>query len=220
MADPLDQFPRGRVRARVIAEVERELGSLPMVLITPVVAAVAGAVAAFVYTPAERVHDGLVETPSLWASLGLAAVGAAIGIALVLTLLWLWFWLSYIAAPERSWSLGWTDGPNGRAFELLSKSDPPARPIDLANLEIQIKRSDGGFEVVGGESKLFPGGGPAWVFDRGEIAPEPLAARVYSLQPGKRPYEVLRATIRAADPAVLTPDADGPPPSAGSRGGE
>ena len=74
MGDSLHRFPRGRVRARVIAAAEGQLSSLPMVLITPVVAAVAGAVVAFVYTPAERVHDGLVETPSLWASLGLAAL--------------------------------------------------------------------------------------------------------------------------------------------------
>ncbi len=198
MADSLDRFPRGRLRARVIANTEKELGSLPMVLITPVVAAVAGAVVVFVYTPAEHVNDGLVETPSLWASLGLAAVGAAIGIVLVLTMLGLWFWLSYLASPERSWRLGWTDGTDGRAFALLSDTNPPARPIDVANLQIWIKRSDGDFEVVGGESKLLPGGGPAWVFGHGEISPEPRTARVYSLQPGKRPYELLRTTIRAA----------------------
>jgi hypothetical protein len=211
MADSLDRFPRGRVRARVIADTEKELGSLPMVLITPVVAAVAGAVVAFVYTPAERIHDGPVETPSLWTSLGLAAVGAAIGIVLVLAVLALWFWLSYLARPERSWRLRWTDGPDGHAFVLASRANPPARPIDLANLEIVIKRSDGGFELVGGESKLFPGRGPAWVFDHGEISPDPQAARLYSLQAGKRPYEVLRTTIGAADPALVRPDGDGQP---------
>lgn len=120
----------------------------------------------------------------------------------MLAVLGLWFWLSHLASPERSWSLGWTDGVDGRAFELLSNANPPGRPIDLANLEIQIKRSDGGCEVVGGESKLFPGGGPAWVFDHGEISAEPRKARVYSLQPGKRPYEVLRTTIRGADPGL------------------
>jgi hypothetical protein len=205
MADLLDAFPRGRVRSRVIADTEKELGSLPMVLITPVVAAVVGAVVAFVYTPAERVRDGLVETPSLWASLGLAAVGAALGVAIVMTVLGLWSWLSYLACPERNWRLGWTDGPDGRAFELLSRTDPPARSVDLANLEIQIKRSTGGCEVVSGEINLFPGGGTAWVFHHGEISPEPRTARVYSLQPAKRPYEVLRTTLRGSDPTVPTP---------------
>lgn len=208
MAESLECFPRGRVRARVIANIEEEVGSLPMVLITPIVAAVAGAVVTFVYTPAERVHNGLVETPSLWTSLGLAAVGAAIGIVLVITLLGLWFWLSYLVSPERSWGLGWTDGPDGRAFELFSKANPPVRAIDLAKLEIRIKRLDGSCDVVGGETKLFPGAGPAWVFEHGEISTEPRRARVYSLQPGKRPYEVLRTTIRAADPGVVVPHAD------------
>lgn len=63
MADSLDCFPRGRVRARVISDTEKELGSLPMVLITPVVASVAGAVVAFVYAPAEHVHDGPSRRP-------------------------------------------------------------------------------------------------------------------------------------------------------------
>jgi hypothetical protein len=77
------------------------------------------------------------------------------------------FWLSYLASPERDWTLGWTDGPDGRAFELLSKTNPPARPIDLAELEIRMIRPDGSCEVVGGETMLFPGGGPAWVFEHG-----------------------------------------------------
>jgi hypothetical protein len=205
MAVSLDSFPRGRVRARVIADTEKELGSLPMVLITPVVAAVVGSVVAFVYAPAERVHDGLVEAPSLWASLGLAVIGAALGVAVVLLLLGLWFWLSYLAAPEREWSLGWTDGPDGRAFELLSRTNPPARPIDLANLEIHVKRSTGGSEVVGGEVKLVMGDGRTWVFDHGEISAERRTARVYSLQPDRPPYEVLRTTIRAADPTLREP---------------
>ncbi len=168
-----DRFPHARVLSRVFAETENELGTLPMVLITPVVAAVAGAVVAFVYTPAEHVHNGLVETPSLWASLGLAAVGAVIGIVLVVAALGLWLWFSYITCPERSWRLGWTDGTDGRVFQLVSNTNPPARPIDLANLEIWIKRSDGNFDAVGGERKLFPGGGPAWVFDHGEISSSP-----------------------------------------------
>lgn len=205
MADSVDSFPRGRVRSRAIADTERELGSLPMVLITPVVAAVVGAVVAFVYTPAERVHNGLVETPSLWTTLALAALGALLGVALVLTVLVLWFWLSYIARPERDWRLAWTDGPDGRAFEIVGSTNPPARPIDLATLEIQIERSAGPFEVVGGEIKLFPGSGQAWVFDHGEMSAEPCTVRVYSSQPGKRPYEVLRTMIRAADPAGHTP---------------
>lgn len=182
----------------MVANTEAELGSLPMVLMTPVVAAVLGAAVAFRYTPAQHVHDGVVVGPSLWWSLLLAAVGAAVGISLVLVMLGLSFWLGYLARPERIWSLGHTDGVDGRAFTLVSETIPPAKPIDLADLEIWTERSPGDFEIIGGESKLFPGSGSAWVFNHGEIASEPRKARVYSLQPGKRPYEVLRTTVRPA----------------------
>lgn len=191
-----DRFPHGRVRARVIARTEQELGALPMVVVTPVVAAVVGAAVAFRYTPAQHVHHGVVAAPSLWLSLFLAAAGAAVGIFLVLVVLVLSFWLGYLARPERIWSLAYTDDPDGRAFTLVSKTTPPAKPIDLADLEIWIERSPGDVEVVGGETKLFPGSGSAWVFNHGEIAYAPRKARVYSLQPGKHPYEVLRTTIR------------------------
>jgi hypothetical protein len=158
-----------------------------MVVITPVVAAIVGAAVLFRYTPALHVHQGVVAGPSLWLSLLLAAVGAAVGILLVLVVLGLLFWLGYLARPERIWSLGHTDGVGGRAFTLVRKRTPPSKPIDLANLEIWIERSPDDFEVVGGETKLFPGGGSAWVFNHGEIASDPRKARVYSLQPGQAP---------------------------------
>jgi hypothetical protein len=197
MVVPRDRFPRGRVRARVVSDTERELGSLPMVVIAPVVAAIVGAAMAVRYTPAERVHHGVVAGPSLWVSLLLAAVGAAAGIFLVLTVLGLSLWLGYLARPERIWSLGHTDGADGRAFTLVSRTTPPAKPIALADLEIWIERSPGDFEVVGGATKLRPGSGSAWVFDQAEMASEPGRARVYSLPPGARAYEVLRTTIRS-----------------------
>lgn len=162
-----------------------------MVVITPVVAAVVGAAVASRYAPAQHVHHGVVARPSLWLNLLLAAVGAAVAIFLVLVVLALVLWLGYLARPERIWNLGHADGADGRAFTLVSKTTPPAKPIDLAELEIWIERSpDQEFEIVGGETKLFPGGGPARVFNHGELASEPQKARVYSLQSGKRPYEV------------------------------
>jgi hypothetical protein len=192
-----DRFPRGRLRARVVSDTERELGSLPMVVITPVVAAIVGATVASHYTRAEHVHDGVVGEPSLWWSLLLAAAGAAVGILLVLCVLSLLLWFGYRARPERLWSLGHTDSADGRAFRLMSKTTPSAKPVDLAELEIWIERSRGDFEVVGGKTELFPGSGSAWVFSQGEITSEVRKVRVYSLPAGDRPYEVLRTTIQS-----------------------
>lgn len=127
-----------------------------MVVITPIVAAIVGAAVAFRYTPAERVHHDVVAGPSLWLSLLLAAAGAAVGIFLVLVLLSLSLWLGYLARPQRIWSLGHTDGADGRAFTLASKTTPPAMPIELADLEIWIERSPVTSRLCG-ESNLFPG---------------------------------------------------------------
>ena len=69
-----------------LAETEAELGSLPMVLVTPIVSAVLATVVALQAPPA-HVHHNVIDTPALWTSLALAVLGAAGGVLLVILFL-------------------------------------------------------------------------------------------------------------------------------------
>jgi len=103
MATELTNFPHGCVRARVRWWTENLLGSLPMVLVTPLVASVLATVLA-VSQPSEAVRHGRVVSPSFLTSLGLALGGGVGGIAAVVTLsilcVWLRYWISGYQDPK------------------------------------------------------------------------------------------------------------------------
>jgi hypothetical protein len=86
MTEPTNNFPRRGVFNRLLQEVEDELASLPMVLVTPILSGVL-ATALAVSLPASRVHDGVVDGPPVLVSLGLAVLGAVSGLVLVGTVL-------------------------------------------------------------------------------------------------------------------------------------
>ena len=137
---------------------------------------------------------------------------------LVLVMLGLSFWLGYLARPW-SGSGAWVtpDGVDGVVRSPGERNDPPAKPIDLADLEIWTASARPvTSRSSGGSRGYFLEAVRRGYFNHGEIASEPRKARVYSLEPGKRPYEVLRTTVRPAWRRVGTDAPRLPPLAIGS----
>jgi hypothetical protein len=118
MSEPMHDFPRWGLVNRVIheVEVEDELSSLPMVLLTPILSAILATTLA-ASLPASQVHDGTVEGPSVPLSVGLAVAGAVSGLVLVGIVLTVWFWHRYLRRGDPRFRPG-ADHPYGNVFPL------------------------------------------------------------------------------------------------------
>jgi hypothetical protein len=102
MPDHPQHFPKWRVQARVAADTERLLGSLPMVLVTPVIAAVFATVVA-VHEPSSHVAHAIVIGPSLSSALRYAVEGALGSIFVIVGIVALAMWFRYRIGGDPVW---------------------------------------------------------------------------------------------------------------------
>ena len=200
MADLVRRFPARGLSNRVLQEVEDELASLPMVLVTPVLSAVLATVLA-VSLPASRVRVGIVQSPPIVVSLGLAVLGAVSGIALVSGLLAVWFWQRYLRHGDRQFSHG-ADHPHGNVFPLGLKCTGRFDAQTLGTFEAWVRRPSGYVERCGelqGDRLQNP---TRFLFVINAGEPGEHSARWYVTAPGGRRREIARTTL--ADP-MMTP---------------
>jgi hypothetical protein len=192
-------FPLGRLSRRIRTETDATLTAMPVALVPQAASAILATVLAL-QLPTAHVINGSVDQPPVWESLIFAVAGAVGGVVLVFAVVATLLLRRYFKDPQREWRLGWADHPEDgtRSFELWSMTDPPAPASSIADLEIQALTENHTIETVGGHLVNVLGGPPQWSFYRGQIHQHPCSVRVYSTQPGKPSYEVLRATIPGA----------------------
>lgn len=196
---PAHHFPRGRLWNRIVLFAERELASLPMVLITPMVAAITSATFAVKYSPAEHVRDGVVDAPSLVSSLLLAIAGALTGVLLVVVVLAVWFWGRYrfLLGPW-VYSSGAT-GPSGSCFPLGLTFRDAGDPSRLGKFEAWVKLRHGC--VVRCDDLGLAEAPYAWLFDLARPDPHDrelgrdYEVRWYLTPPDGPGYEILRTRV-------------------------
>jgi hypothetical protein len=96
---------------RYAFKTEQALGSLPMVIVTPVFGGVAAAAVAVKAPAREVVRNGVVVDQSSYLGVvGLAALGALIGILLAILLALLWNVWTYRHRTDPSWATKWDLG--------------------------------------------------------------------------------------------------------------
>jgi hypothetical protein len=157
-ASAIERFPGGRVFWAVWVSTEEAMGRLPMVLLTPVVAALAGTALAVSQPSSSVVHSSqglIVAAPSFWNVLWLALAGSAGGVIVVGGLLFWGMWL-YIRAWLPLWDRfrGWEPRlepfPDQEAARLLllCRMTPPVQISTLGHMECAVKRPDGSIDLI------------------------------------------------------------------------
>jgi hypothetical protein len=183
---------------------EATLGSLPMVVFTPVVGAIVGTAWATAEPTREVVRHGvLVAEGSFLNALLFAAVGAALGIALVISAISLWFVTSYWVRGDPAWEarLEFLDKTkngihaSGSSAIRRTVSDPPSDVATLGDVEVVLRQPSGRFSHMprrgmnGDQSAIgFAPMGLGTHFPRGEYE-----IRWYGTFPSRRRYEITRA---------------------------
>jgi hypothetical protein len=210
MPDAPQRLRKWRVGARVVADTERELGSLPMVLLTPVIAAVFATVVA-VHEPSTHVHDGVVVGPSLLEALRYAVEGALGSILFVVVLVALLMWLPYRIAGDPVWKAvgprGSEQGPPELWYFKLRRGGPhPADPGVLGALEFAVRMPSGSVRCAA-QNRIVRVADDEEVIARSYLAGEPgdYHFRWYAVPDGKTMIEVGRGafTFREARVDVM-----------------
>ena len=97
---------------RYLFKTEQLLGSLPMVIVTPVVGAIGAAAVAARAPDHEVVRGGdVIDRSSYLHVFGVAAIGALAGVVLVLVLAFLWNVWTYRSRTDRSFATQWSLTP-------------------------------------------------------------------------------------------------------------
>lgn len=158
-----DHFTRWLLWALLKQDTETAMGSLPLLILTPVLAAT---FAAFLATsqPPERVRHGLVIGPSTWSNLILAVVGGVGGVVLAAVLTYIALWGVYLRRGDSSWRVqGWfgrpagTTEPDSFGSVTLQCSSPGIGAMDLGDYECWIEAPSGQvWELLDGS---YTGGG-------------------------------------------------------------
>ncbi|MGZ6569337.1 MAG: hypothetical protein ACXVHB_34115 [Solirubrobacteraceae bacterium] len=133
---------------------EAALGSLPMVVLTPVVGAIVGTAWATAQPTREVVRHGVVGADgSFLHALLFAAAGAALGIALMTTAASLWLAAAYWVRGDPAWeaSLEFVDKTKngihtrGSSAILRTVSNPPVDVATLGDVEAVLRQPGGRF---------------------------------------------------------------------------
>lgn len=206
------QFPRFAVFWRTWIMTGRVLGSLPMVIVTPTLAALVATVLAAATPPTTTIQrHAVLIPPSLGDSVASAVVGAAVGILAVVAIVWCGVWLWYrITGADREWEAVYaaTDGDGEMQFELRSKgrgSVLPFAPITRLghDPECWIRTPSGKtkrFSTRAGMNVLIPNGG-LYVRLHEEPAPGVYEFRWYAPH-WPSVYEVARGNARVDWPSA------------------
>jgi hypothetical protein len=198
-------FHKGCLRARVVADTEKELGSLPMVLLTPVIAAVFATVIA-VSEPAAHVVQDTVEAPGLAEALLYAAEGAAGGIILVILLVSLYEFVRYWFRGDSVWraSAEMNSPPPNMFFELVIRGPHPSSPATLGALECLVETPGGACYSSARHGQLLDRMNPSGKIWQLSATPEAgrFQARWYAVPDGKTLIEIARCTLDLLDGKV------------------
>jgi hypothetical protein len=200
-AEQRPHFPRWRLWRRTYQHTETRLGSLPLLLLTPIFAAT---LAAFLATsqPPEIVRNGVVIGPSSSTNLVLAVGGGLGGVALAavgtfLVLLALYLWLG-----DGSWSAhNWGSRPEGASgpesfgtLTLACKVTPRLSPTDLGDYECWIRTpSREVWEILDGSYTSGGRGGISAMF--AHLVDGEHHVRWYATRGRTKHVELARATI-------------------------
>lgn len=110
---PAGEFPRGPLWWRYIFKTEQSLGSLPMVIVTPVLGAVTAAAVAARAPDHEVLRGGaVIDRSSYLHVLWVAAVGALAGVMVAILLAFLWNVWSYRHRTDPSFQTKWDLSPS------------------------------------------------------------------------------------------------------------
>jgi hypothetical protein len=119
---PPGKFRRSPLWWRYLYKTEQVLGSLPMVIVTPVFGAVAAAAVAAKAPSRELVRNGIVVDESSYRHVfGVATLGALAGIGLAILLAFLWNVWTYRRRTDPSFQTKW--GLNPKPLRDLTESD-------------------------------------------------------------------------------------------------
>lgn len=127
------------------------LGSLPVLLLTPTVAALAGSAWAASH-PAEVVHRGLVVHEATFGdSLATALAGGLVGLFLLVAAVFVFVLLRYRLIGDRTWRVSWemiyretgSVVSSGSSVSMECKVTPPVLLSALGHVEAVVRYPDG-----------------------------------------------------------------------------
>lgn len=154
----MEAFPRWRLCWRHIARTEAELGSLPMVIVTPVVGATVGAAWAASLPIREIVRRGVVVAQaSFWHVLLFVILGVLLGIVLVTAGVVLVSIASYRLRGDPAWKVHWdlsdNTTPQGvvtkrNGVQLVCVSNPPVDVTTLGYVDAVVRLPSGEFRLM------------------------------------------------------------------------
>jgi hypothetical protein len=149
----MKRFPRWRLFQRHLTGTEATLGSLPMVILTPIIAAVIAAAWAASAPTREVVRRGVVVgQASFFDVLLSAAFGALLGIALVVVGVALKSVVSYHLRGDPSWEVRWDIGKETPSpavtttrndVRLVCVTDPPIDVTTLGYVDAVVRLPTG-----------------------------------------------------------------------------
>lgn len=151
LSNPDDDFPPWNLFWRTWFETERVLSTLPMLTVTPTIAALFATVWA-VSTPATMTLHGAVVLvpPSLGDSVLTAVIGGATGIVVVICAVFVFVWLRYLLRGDRVWDAGHVEAiaAGGSpvpllSFELRCLAAVPRMPETLGVLGCTVRTPSG-----------------------------------------------------------------------------
>lgn len=199
---PLTRFPRWRVWWRTYYATEATLGSLPVVVLIPTLAALVGAAWAASH-PSEVVRNGLVvHEASFGDALATALVGGLVSLVALVALVFAGHLVWYRLIGDRAWRVAWVlrDRQQGSirttasGVSLRSSGAPPVNVSTLGHVEAVVRPPGSRFVAMpqhgmGGDPNglgFSPTGGGAP--ERGEYE-----VRWYGTRQSRRLQEVARS---------------------------
>jgi len=140
-----DEFPKGRVLARCRLKTRETLGTLPMVIVTPVVAAVVSAAWASTHPAREVVRGNVVVSQTGFGQvLSSSVIGLLGGLGAVLVAVFAWQLVSYHRYGDPDWNVGWQwdDGGHLSRVFLEYGGDVSVGKLTLGHVEAELHRPD------------------------------------------------------------------------------
>jgi len=207
--NPPKRFPRWRRWWRYFDKTEDMLGSLPMVIVTPVMAAAVAAAWTASLPTREVVRRGaVVAQSSFWHGLFVAVLGVGVGAGIAVLAAAVWCIVSYNLRGDPAWKVRWEiteQRVNGAVMRrggvaLVCESDPPVDVVSLGYVDAVLR-------PPGGEHRWMPqhgmGNGESgwWFHAANPSGPIPLGTyevRWYGTTRRHRRFEIARSknTVR------------------------
>jgi hypothetical protein len=141
-------FPRWRVWWRAYNATEGTLGSLPVTLVVPILAALVGTALA-VSRPSEVVRKGLiVRQASFGGVLVTALIGGLLGLLVLIGVVFMSVLARYRLAGDRTWKPGLAHGRAASLATLSCETEPPVNVSALGHVEAIIRVPSGSFSRI------------------------------------------------------------------------